>query len=79
MSGWVGGWQGEWVDSDQKGPLIFLNFKYINKQDALTPHLTSEVVYGNQIKSYEQFNFEILKFYGQFQMRKLAKNNDGHK
>ena len=54
LSGWVGG--------DQKGPSIFLIFKYVNKQDALIPNLASKVVYDNYIKSYEQFKFENLKF-----------------
>ena len=58
LSGWVGGL----VGGDQKGPPILLNFKYVNKQDALIPNLASKVVYGNQIKSYEQFTSEILKF-----------------
>ena len=43
LYGWVGGW----VDGDQKGPPILLNFKYVNKQDALIPNLASKVVYGN--------------------------------
>jgi len=51
-----------WVDGDQKGPSIFLIFKYVNKQDALIPNLASKVVYDNYIKSYEQFKFENLKF-----------------
>ena len=54
MGGWMGG--------DQKGPSIFLIFKYVNKQDALIPNLASKVVYDNKIKSYEQFKFENLKF-----------------
>ena len=58
LSGWVGGWMG----GDQKGPSIFLIFKYVNKQDALIPNLASKVVYDNYIKSYEQFKFENLKF-----------------
>ena len=58
MGRWVGGWLG----GDQKGPSIFLIFKYVNKQDALIPNLASKVVYDNKIKSYEQFKFENLKF-----------------
>ena len=50
MDGWVGG--------DQKGPLIFLNFKYINKQNALIPNMVSKVVYGFYIRSYEYFKFQ---------------------
>ena len=54
LSGWVGG--------DQNGPSIFFQFKYIKKQDALIPNLASKIVYGSQIKSYEHFFFEIMKF-----------------
>ena len=39
FSGWVGG--------DQKGPSIFLIFKYINKLDTLIPNMVSKIVYGN--------------------------------
>ena len=52
---------GGWVGGDQKGPSIFPIFKYVNKQDALI-NLASKVVYDNNIKSYEQFKFENLKF-----------------
>ena len=38
--------QGGWVDGDQKGPSIFLNFKYINKQNALIPNMVLKVDYG---------------------------------
>ena len=54
MGGCMGG--------DQKSPSIFLIFKYVNKQDALILNLASKVVYDNNIKSYEQFKFENLKF-----------------
>ena len=40
MDGWVGGW----VGGDQKGPSIFLNFIYVNKQDILIPKMLSKVV-----------------------------------
>ena len=39
----------------------FAQFQYANKQDALIPNLASKVVYGNYIKSYEQFTSEIVK------------------
>ena len=41
----MGGWVGGWVGGDQKGPSIFLIFKYINKQDALISNIVSKVVY----------------------------------
>ena len=50
------------MDGDQKDPPILLIFKYVNKQDALILNLASKVVYDNYSKSYEQFNFENLKF-----------------
>ena len=50
------------MGGDQKSPSIFLIFKYVNKQDALILNLASKVVYDNNIKSYEQFKFENLKF-----------------
>ena len=53
MGGWVGG--------DQKGPSIFLIFKYVNKQDALITNMVSKVVYGFYIKSYGHFKFQNLK------------------
>ena len=59
LSGWVGGWAdgwvGGWVGGDQKGPSIFLIFKYINKQDVLIPHIISILDYGFCIKRYEHF------------------------
>ena len=51
-----------WVVRDKKGPLIFLKFKYRNKQDVLILNMALKVAYGYQIKSYEQFKFENLKF-----------------
>ena len=53
---------GGWVSGDQKGPSIFLIFKYVTKKDALIPNLSSKVVYDNYIKSYEEFKFENFKF-----------------
>ena len=50
------------MGGDQKGPSIFLIFKYVNKQDALIPNLASKVVYDNYIKSCEQFKFENFDF-----------------
>ena len=35
---------GGWVGGDQKGPLIFLIFKYVNKQDVLIPKMVLKVV-----------------------------------
>ena len=58
MGGWVGGWVDGWVGGDQKGPSIFLNFGYINKQDVLIPNMVSKIVYGFFIKSYEHFTFK---------------------
>ena len=49
LSGWVGG--------DQKGPSIFLIFRYINKQCLLISNMVSKSVYGFYIKSYEHFTF----------------------
>ena len=66
LFGWVGGWVGEWVGGrlggGQKGPLIFLIFKYVSKQDALIPNLASKMVYDNYIKSYEQLEYKNFKF-----------------
>ena len=31
VDGWMGGWVDGWVGGDQKGPSIFLIFKYVNK------------------------------------------------
>ena len=50
-----------WVCGDQKGPSIFLNFKYVNKQDALMSNMALKIVYVYNIKSYEQFKFQIWK------------------
>ena len=57
MDGWVGGW----VDGDQKGPSIFLVFKYVNKSDKLIPKMVSKVVYGFSVKSYDHFKFQKSK------------------
>ena len=38
MGGWVGG--------DQKGPLIFLIFKYVKKKDVLIPKMVSFENFG---------------------------------
>ena len=38
------GWLGWWVGGDQKGPSIFLIFKYVNKQDVLIPKMVLKVV-----------------------------------
>ena len=54
----MGRWVDRWVvGGDQNGPSIFLIFRYINKQDSLITNLASKVVYGHEIKSYEQFKF----------------------
>ena len=67
------------MGGDQKGPSIWLKIEYNNKQGALIPNMALKVVYGYQIKSYEQIEFENLKFYGRFPRRKSASKNDGHK
>ena len=64
---------GRRVDSDQNDPSIFLIFKLVIKEDVLIPNIVSKSVYGHYIKSYGQFNFENLKFEGQFTGRKTAK------
>ena len=51
-----------WVCGNNLGLLIFLKIGYNNKQDVLIPNMASKVVYGYQIKSYEQFKFENVKF-----------------
>ena len=48
------------MGGDQKGPSIFLIFKYVNKSDELIPKMVSKVVYGFFIKSYE--HFKVSKF-----------------
>ena len=50
MGGWVGG--------DQKGPSIFLIFKYNNKKTVLILNMVLKVVYGLYIRSYEHFKFQ---------------------
>ena len=54
----MGGWVGGWVGGDQKGPSIFLIFKYINKKNVLIPNMVLKVVYGLYIRSYEHFKFQ---------------------
>ena len=54
LSGWVGG--------DFYGSLIFLKIDYNIKQDVLIPNVALKGAYGHQIKSYEQFKFENVKF-----------------
>ena len=44
--GWVGPWMDEWVGNEKKSPSIFLEFKYMNKQNALIQNLASKVVYN---------------------------------
>ena len=56
--GWTDGWMDGWTDGDQKCPLIFFIFKYINKQTVLIPNMVSKVVYGFYIRSYEHFKFQ---------------------
>ena len=46
MDGWMDGLMGGWMGGDQKGLLIFLIFKYINKQDVLIPNIASKVVHS---------------------------------
>ena len=56
--GWrVGGWMG----GDQKGLLIFLIFKYINKLDVVISNIVLKIVYGFYIKSYEHFKLKNLE------------------
>ena len=45
----------------QKLRFHFLTIKYNNNQDMLIPYLVLKVICGYYIKSYKQFNFEILK------------------
>ena len=52
------GWVGGWVGGDQKGPSIFLIFKYNNKKTVLIPNMVLKVVYGLYIRSYEHFKFQ---------------------
>ena len=53
----MGGWMGGWVSGDQKGPSIFLIFRYIDKQCLVITNMVSKSVYGFFIKSYEHFTF----------------------
>ena len=39
-----------WVGCDQKGPSIFLFFKYVNKHAALIPDMILKVVLADQKK-----------------------------
>ena len=57
MDGWVVGW----VGGDFLGPLIFLEIGYNNNQNVLIQYIASKVVYGHEIKSNEQYEFEKLK------------------
>ena len=58
MCGWTDGRMDGWTDGDQKCPLIFFVFKYVNKYDVLIPNMVSKVVYGFFIRSYEHFKFQ---------------------
>ena len=49
------------VCGNKKGRSILLKFEYSKKQNVLIPNMASKVVHGRQIKSDEQFKFEILK------------------
>ena len=42
----VGRWKGGCVGGYQKGPSIFLIFKYINKQNVLILNMVIKIVYG---------------------------------
>ena len=66
MDGWMDGW----TDGDQKCPLIFFIFKYINKQTVLIPNMVSKVVYDYFIRRY---TFEILKLKTEYPLRKWKK------
>ena len=48
-------WVDGWVGGNQKGPSIFLIFKYVNKQDVLIPNIALILAYGLSIKSYKNF------------------------
>ena len=49
------------MGGDQKGPSIFLIFKYINNLNALILNMVSKIVYGHYIKSDEHFKFQNRK------------------
>ena len=38
---------GGWIGGDRSGPSIFLNFKYVKKQDALILNIASKIVHGH--------------------------------
>ena len=57
----VGGWVGGWMGGDFFPPPNAFIFKCVNKQSVLILNMALKIVYGNYIKSYDQFKFEIWK------------------
>ena len=47
---------------DQRGPMILLNFKYLNKQVVLILNVFSKNVIGFSMKRYEHLNLKTQKF-----------------
>ena len=53
MGGSVDGWMGGWVDGDQKGLSIYLEFVYSGKQDVLVPNMAPKTVYDFKTRNFE--------------------------